>query len=213
MENLLWTFQLIHECLRLAKFAEATGAQRHLQITETRCDSNPQYSYLRGVSGDRYTSPINRDYIITGIDRLLTKPSMAIARLIWRTMCSLTTPECLKATYRKNSSSGARESDSQLVHHLRSASWIPQGNGLFVKPAEAVRDLLPEGFPFDAGLPWLKAINFGRDAAMKSEEQRKKRLLPKSWAFEMTRASNGPNDSPPCQPKNRSASSRNANTL
>jgi hypothetical protein len=168
---------------RLVKFAEAVGAQRQLEISETRCDSNPQYAYLRGVPGERYTSPINRDYVIAGMERLFANPSIDKAKLIWRTLCSLPGPECLKATYRKNWSSGTREADSQLVHHLRKASWIPQGNGLFVPPAEAVRDLLPDGFPFDAGSAWLKAIGFGRNATVKSEEQRRNEIAARELGF------------------------------
>jgi len=168
---------------RLVKFVEAVGAQRQLEISEVRCDSNPQYAYLRGVPGERYTSPMNRDYVIAGMDRLLAKPSIDIAKLIWRTMCSLPNAECLKAVYRKNWSSGKREADSQLVHHLRKASWIPQGDGLFVPPAEAVRDLLPDGFPFDAGSAWLRAIGFGSDVASKSEEQRQKEIVAKELGF------------------------------
>jgi hypothetical protein len=168
---------------RLINFAEAVGVQRQLEISETQCTANPQYAYLRGVPGERYTSPVNRDYVIAGMDRLLAKPSIEIAKLIWRTMCSLPSSECLKATYRKNWSSGTREADSQLVYHLRKASWIPQGDGLFVTPAEAVRDLLPEGFPFDAGSAWLKAIGFGRNAAAKSDEQRQKEIVAKELGF------------------------------
>ena len=117
------------------------------------------------------------------MDQLLAKPTIQIAKLIWHTMCSLPTAECLKATYRKNWSSGTREADSQLVHHLRKAAWIPQGNDLFVTPVEAVRDLLPEGFPFDAGAAWLKAIGFGRNTAAKSEEQRQKEVVAKELGF------------------------------
>lgn len=168
---------------RLVKFAESVGAQAQLEISEVRCDSNPQYAYLRGVSGERYTSPINRDFTIVGIQKLLANSTIEIARLIWRTMCSPPTAECLKATYRKNWSSGTRQADSQLVHHLRKASWIPQGNNLFVTPFEAVRDLLPEGFPFDAGSAWLKAIGFGGNAAAKSEEQRQREVVVKELGF------------------------------
>jgi hypothetical protein len=50
-------------------------------------------------------------------------------------------------------------------------------------PADAVRDLLPEGFPFDAGSAWLKAIGFGRTAAVKSEEQQQKEIVAKELGF------------------------------
>jgi hypothetical protein len=52
------------------------------------------------------------------------------------------------------------------------AEWVPQSNNLFVRPTDASRNLLPEGFPFDPGWAWLKAIRFGEEAAKKSEDQR-----------------------------------------
>ena len=69
---------------------------------------------------------------------------------------------------------GARQADSQLVHQLRNAAWIPQGDEVFVRPEAAFSNLLPDGFPFDAGQKWLKAVGFGREIEMKSEEQRQK---------------------------------------
>src|SRR5207249_3672375 len=112
-----------------------------LEINQVRCDANPQYGYLRAVDGERYTSPINRDYAIIGLDTLLAKPSLELVKLVWRTMCSLPThPDYLHATYRKNESSGSRQADSQLVHQLRKAAWIPQGSSLFVRPKDALRD-------------------------------------------------------------------------
>jgi hypothetical protein len=169
---------------RLVKFAESAGAQTRLEISQTRCHSNPQYSYLRAAPGERYTSPIDRDFTIVGLDTLLAKPSIALARLIWRTMCSLpANPDYLRATFRKSESWGARQADSQLVHHLRTVAWIPQGDGLFVRPADASRDLLPDGFAYDAGLPWLKAVGFGREIAAKSEEKRQKDTVAKELGF------------------------------
>ena len=166
---------------RLVKFAEAVGAQTRLEITEEHCYSNPQYTYLLAVDGERYTSSaIDRDYAIVGLERLLAKPSLAIARLVWQTMCSLPRyPDYLQATYRKSERWGARHADSQLVNQLRKAAWVPQGNDVFVRPEGALRDLLPNGLPFDPGSAWLKAIGFGQEVAKKSEEQRKKEVVAK----------------------------------
>lgn len=66
----------------------------------------------------------------------------------------------LLAVYQKNGKGGAHFADSQLVHQLRAAAWVPQ-MGKFVRPAYARRELLPEGFTFDAGWPWIKAVQFG----------------------------------------------------
>ena len=40
----------------------------------------------------------------------------------------------------------------------------------FVRPAEASRDLLPEGFPFDPGWQWIKAVRFGEESTRGGEE-------------------------------------------
>jgi hypothetical protein len=67
-----------------------------------------------------------------------------------------------KASYIE--SGGTHTATSRLVHELRAAKWVPQGNGAFVRPAAASRELLPEGFPFDSGNKSLSAIEFGYDA-------------------------------------------------
>src|ERR1035438_1798785 len=45
------------------------------------------------------------------------------------------------------------------------------------------RDLLPDGFAFDTGWPWLKAIHFGASVLKKSEEQRQKQNVAKELGF------------------------------
>ena len=60
---------------------------------------------------------------------------------------------------------------------------MPQDNGSFVRPADASRSLLPEGFPFDPGQQWLKAIQFGEQAVKRSEEQRQKQAVAKELGF------------------------------
>ena len=163
---------------RLAKFAEAVGVRTRLGIVQTTCDKNPQWSHLRSAQGNPSSTSINLDYVIIGLEDSLAEPftSTAIAKLIWQTMSSLSTySEYLKAIYQNNKSRGHRDADSQLVHQLRKFAWIPQGGGVFVLPAEASRDLLPAGFLFDPGWPWLKAIHFGHEAAKKSEKYHQQR--------------------------------------
>ena len=168
----------------LVKFAEAVGAQTRLEIAIVSCSANPNSSYLHSVSGDRQRSPIDRDYVIRGLETLLANPSLETAKLVWRTITSLPQyPSCLQATFQRNERSGSRTADSQLVHRLRESAWVPQGNGSFVRPDEASRDLLPEGFAFDPGWPWLKAIHFSASVLKKSEEQRQKEDFAKELGF------------------------------
>lgn len=159
----------------LAKFAEAVGTKTKLDISKARCSSNPEWAYLLNVGGIRYTSPINRDFEILFLEKLLKTPSLDLSKLIWRTMTSL--PEDRSyfiATFSRNASSGSRQAASQLIHCLRSSKWIPQGCERYVRPADANRDLLPEGFPFDPGWSWIKEIKFGEEIAKQPAEHTQK---------------------------------------
>lgn len=163
---------------KIVKFAKAVGAQTDLTITATNCFANPRYwDYLRFVAGERHTSPIDEDYVISGLEKVLSNPSIDISRLLWRTMCSLPShphwpvqnQPFLNALYQKNETNGCRRADSQLVCHLKSHKWIPQGDGSFVYPKDALREFLPAGFAYDEGYKWLEAIGFGEAVSKKKE--------------------------------------------
>jgi hypothetical protein len=168
---------------KLGVFAKAVGAQTRLEILAASCSSNPDWPYLRSVSGDRYTSRVDRDYVIPGLREVLSKPSLAISKLVWQTLSSPPQPNYLQAQYQKSYSGGAHYASSQIVHILKGAIWVPQGNDSFVRPVEASRDLLPEGFPFDAGWSWLKAVLFGEQEQKRSEEDKKKQITAKEMGF------------------------------
>lgn len=193
------------DTLKIARFAERLGCVSKLSVTRTTCGKNPQWSHLASAPGERYTSPIDRDYLIDGIQKLAEQKSRRLAKLVWDTMSTLpgtahtydyaTNQNPLRATYRKNERGGARFADSQLVHQLRSAAWVPQEGGEYVRPAEARAELLPHGFTFDAGWPWIKAIQFGRNVFLESvkaqtetaavvERQRKQQEAAKALGFE-----------------------------
>lgn len=74
----------------------------------------------------------------------------------------------LVAVYRRNSHAEFRTAPSQLVSFLRNYAWVPQKQGrdslVFVTPSKARSDWLPEGFAFDSGWAWVKAIGFGSDS-------------------------------------------------
>ena len=169
---------------RVASFAKAVGAKIELRVSACRCQKNPEWGYLRQVGGERYTSPIDRDYEIDGLEEMLAKPTLGLSRLVWRSMTGLPNDgRHLVATYRRNASSGSRQASSSLVHVLRAAAWVPQGEGSFVRPAEALRELLPEGFPFDLGQRWLRAVKWGEEIIKRSEQQREKETSAKELGF------------------------------
>lgn len=168
---------------RLTAFASAVGAQDHLEVSEVSCSANPERSYLYAVAGDRFTSPIDRDYAIRNLEPLLSKPSIQIAKLIWRTMTALP-PHHLQAVYQKNRRWGCRRADSQLVRQLRNAEWVPQTDGRFVKAPEASRELLPEGFAFDAGWTWIQALQFGAETIKRTEEVRHRKDTARALGFD-----------------------------
>lgn len=173
------------EVERLAKFAKGVGARVSLRVSEISCEKNPDCNYLLMVSGTRASTYINRDYFIPHLAELLKTPSVGLSRLVWRTLMSFPSyPDYLQATYQLNRSHGARHAASLLVHQLRAASWVPQGEGVFVRPPGASRELLPKGFPFDSGYAWLKAIQFGETAARASAQAIQMDAAARSLGFE-----------------------------
>ena len=129
-------------------------------------------------------SPIDQDFVIPELDKLLLRPSVELSRLVWQTMCSLPRySNVLQATYRKNEANGSRYADSQLVHLLRNTAWVPQSNETFVRPSEASRILLPKGFPFDEGYEWLGKVRFGEKNWKVVEESQTKEAAAKKMGF------------------------------
>ena len=169
---------------RLKRFAITVGVQTQLEISETDCSENPKRAYLHSVGGNRTNTSFSEDYMIVGLEKIFAKRSLAISKLVWQRMCLHPSyPDYLKARYQNNQSIGYREEYSTLVYQLRAAEWIPQGDGIFVRPPDANRHLLPPGFPFDPEWPWLKAIQFGEEVVKKSEEYRQKQSSAEACGF------------------------------
>ncbi|WP_395763653.1 sacsin N-terminal ATP-binding-like domain-containing protein [Stutzerimonas balearica] len=150
---------------KLVKFFDFAGVERefHGLCAETTCYDNENYRYLSQVGGERYTSPINRDFTLTqrAYD-MLRLNTVEGAKLVWIAMCRARA-SVLQACYRKNERNGARYANSQLICWLRDLAWVPQRGGYFVKPSAAHASQLPEGFPVDAGFKWLELVEFGKD--------------------------------------------------
>ncbi len=121
-------------------------------------------------------SKIAEDWDIPELKTLLIHSTLPLSKLIWKRM-SGSEPRILNAKFRPNKSYPIVENDSSLIITLKKAKWIPQKDGSFVSPADAIQELLPPGFPYDSGQQWLKAVGFGDNARKKSEEYQKRKLV------------------------------------
>ena len=159
---------------RLVPFARMCGVADCLEIPTVSCTHNPEKAHLHSAPGFVVTyTGIDRDFAIPALEALFERPTLALSRLVWNTVCDRSHDKSiLKATFRRNQSNYPRYADSQLVHQLHNIAWIPQRGSEFVRPAEALRDLLPNGFPFDPGWAWLAAIRFGADTEERAEQVR-----------------------------------------
>ena len=171
---------------RLVKFAIATGVGQTLVIEETTCSGNPEMQRLIARAPGNWSRSygVNRDFRILGLDSLLINPNLALSQLVWKTLSVQGDAEWTIATYRNNSSYQPQTAPSQLACVLRDRAWLPQADGRFVRPTEASRDLLPVGFPYDAGWTWLEAIGFGQQIAERSEDQLQRQTLAKELGFD-----------------------------
>jgi hypothetical protein len=169
---------------KLVAFALAVGASKSLAIQNASCWANPNVRQLvHAAPGNRTHYCIDVDFVISGLDDLLPTTNAALSQLIWKTLCEQDSDSWTTARYRNNSSYGIRSAPSQLACILEDRAWVPQTDGRFVRPAEAIRDLLPNGFPFDPGWKWLSAIGFGQQLAERSEEEQQRRLLARQLGF------------------------------
>src|SRR4051812_6680549 len=61
---------------------------------------------------------------------------------------------------------------SLLVHTLRSYRWIPSVDGGFYTPGDMTHDSLPDDLPYDNQNGWLDAVEFGKAAQKRLDEER-----------------------------------------
>lgn len=170
----------------LVDFAIATGVQSSLSIEQQSTRSHPNRSTLYWDiyrNGARQTHlAIDTDWTIKGLKQRLKAPTEPLAQLIWRTMMDAQ-PRTLTAQFRPNRQYSIRTEPSTLVLLLKKRRWLPLEDGVFVRPAEASRDLLPHGFPYDPGWAWLDAIDFGKDTKEQAKKRRKDQEAAKKLGF------------------------------
>lgn len=171
---------------KLRKFAETVGVQTKLEILHQSTRFHVLKDELRsdyyGYNVKWTSTAIDEDWTILDLSKALKAPSEAISRLIWRTMREGGS-KVLLARFRPNQQYPTKEAPSSLVLKLREHAWIPQTRGGFVLPAQALRELLPGGFPFDAGDAWVRAIHFGVEEQKRSDEHKLKETSAKALGF------------------------------
>ncbi len=144
----------------LVEFAKTFGAIDQLHLERPPIDENPNWEELCSGNWRRTSNEHGVDYTIKWLDALLRAKNVQISQLLWRTMSSQNS-EVLRAKYRANNSYDYSYEDSQLVCRLRSAAWIPNLSGEFLKPSDANSESLPNGFDCDVPNGWLTAVGFG----------------------------------------------------
>jgi len=167
---------------QIGEFAKNLGVIIMMRIEKTSVSTgHPEWSELRRLGGKRFTGyGRDEDYHIPGLAEFLTSPSVSRARLVWRTMkesCADYSCQYLKADYGRNASNIA-SGKSTLVHDLLQAEWVPQDHPNqteFVRPRDAVAEMLPKDFEFQTGWQWLKTLEFGEGVKERREARRKEK--------------------------------------
>jgi hypothetical protein len=159
----------------LAQFSKAAGVISALAVVPMgSVNRNPDKDKLQlGCIKKDNNNAYGRhevDFDIREFKVLLEFRQVSASKLIWKTMNEFVEEKHLHATYRHNNKSAETHCSSQLVHQLRNTNWVPQGDGRFVKPSQAIISELPAGFPVDARKEWLRNIGFGDEERKRSEE-------------------------------------------
>ncbi len=165
-------------------FLKAIEVMHDLKIESAGVFSNPHSDKLSIDYSRRWThTKINQDYSIDDIDQYLSVGSVSVARLIWIALTSADR-KVATARFRPNQEYPIRQTDSQLVCHLKEYAWVPDKLGGFRKPQDMTKDDLPSDFPYDDRNGLLTAIGFGEQARKHSEEYNRKNHHAQNMGFE-----------------------------
>lgn len=167
-------------------FAKALGVMHELKVEYFSTHSNPHTNELRKdyyKSGVKKTNTsIDKDHSISDIQKYIATKSILASRLIWNALTRAHRKSAM-ACFRPNQQYPIRESESQLVYHLKLNAWIPDTSGTFRMPEDMTKDALRQDFPFDDRNGLLTAIGFGARAKERSEEYQAKNDAAKQIGF------------------------------
>jgi len=124
----------------------------------------------------------SEDWDIDNFEDLIESCLCSTSRLIWCAITSADAKVC-KAKWRWNGKIPIVDAESQLVQHLKAAAWIPGKDGVFRKPQDMTRDMLPDDFSYDDGNGLLTAIGFGENAKRQSAEHQEREAKAKEFGF------------------------------
>lgn len=183
-----YTKKLPESLLRdFTAFAKSIGVMYNLKVERVGCYENPHADVLKQdyyqPRVQKTNTAIDEDYSISRIAEYLTGGSVWASRLIWGALVHADR-KFATARFRPNQQYPIRESDSQLVCHLRLHAWIPDKSGIFHKPQDMTRDGLRTDFPYDDQNGLLTAIGFGERAKKRSEQYRAKNEAAKEMGFD-----------------------------
>lgn len=106
------------------------GALGTVPIDRVRVDANPEFNRRWRWEGTENSYKTDRDYAIRGWELWGANTSTRYLRALWELLISNGSSHgYLKATYSRNKSADVHYFNSQLVHQLASAPWVPLRDG------------------------------------------------------------------------------------
>lgn len=161
----------------LIAFLDACGVEGQLAIlTSTISYNHPNCSYLRHNWGSaRHTGTgVDIDYRIDQLTALLERQDPQISKLLWDA-ARQGGATVMMARYSPNQQYAAHKAPSSLGHALREMPWIPAKDGSLHKPSEITAAELAKGFTIGGNEDWLRAIGFGEQERLRSEQAKARR--------------------------------------
>lgn len=186
----LWSGYKKEKLKGFETFVQTIGVMTELEIVEHTATAL-QSNIFPGRKGR-----VNKDFFINGLEYAhddsnssvwsskhspcyigtldLSRKNIYLSMLIWRCMCNAS-PDVLSAIYK--TSYTEKNDSSYLVKQLKAASWIPDKNRKFRKPADMTRSMLHKDFPYDDRNGWLTAIGFGENERKETEEYKNLKVV------------------------------------
>ncbi|MBY5854308.1 hypothetical protein HFN51_27785 [Rhizobium leguminosarum] len=161
----------------LVAFLEGCGVERQLTVlSSTIFYGHPNWSFLRHNWGSaRHTGTgVDVDYRIDQLAALLGRQDPQISKLVWET-ARRGGAIVMAAQYSPNQQYAAHKAPSSMGHVLRQMPWIPAKDGSLRKPSEITASELAKGFSIGGNEDWLRAIGFGEQERLRSEQAKARR--------------------------------------